>query len=246
MERRLLDSERLSAMGEMAGEIGHELNNYLTAIGGRAELIPMALERNNHDLVRQNSTIIAEQVARMRVLTDGLLDSARKETSPLEIDLQETIERAVEFARPQNRFNDIDLSVTGVQRPLPIRADPQQLTQVILNLLINAGDAILAKGTGGTIRVESFRRGSETGFRVIDDGVGIDDKTIGRIFEPRFTTKKSGHGFGLAVCHRVVRDHGGEIVVQSQPGRGSTFTVILPPRPAGAPLASSAEPAARA
>ncbi len=235
MERRLMDSERLSAMGEMAGEIGHELNNYLTAIGGRAELIPMALERSNHELVRQNSTIIAEQVARMRVLTDGLLDSARKETSPLEIDLHETIERTVEFARPQNKFNDIDLSVAESRHPLPVRADPQQLTQVILNLLGNAADAILAKGgTGGAIRVESFRRGSETGFRVIDNGTGIDDRTIGRIFEPRFTTKKSGHGFGLAVCHRVVRDHGGDILVDSHPGRGSTFTVVLPPRTAHA------------
>jgi PAS domain S-box-containing protein len=230
MERRLMDSERLSAMGEMAGEIGHELNNYLTAIGGRAELIPMALERGNHDLVRQNSTIIAEQVARMRVLTDGLLDSARKETSPMEIDLHETIERAVEFARPQNKFNDIDLSVVGPQRPLPVRADPQQITQVILNLLGNAADAILQKGGGtGSIRVESFQRGNEAGFRVIDDGIGIDEKTIGRIFEPRFTTKKSGHGFGLAVCHRVIRDHGGDIVVESHPGRGSTFVVTLPP-----------------
>jgi PAS domain S-box-containing protein len=241
MERRLLDSERLSAMGEMAGEIGHELNNYLTAIGGRAELIPMALERGNHDLVRQNSTIIAEQVARMRVLTDGLLDSARKETSPIDIDLHETIERAVEFARPQNKFNDIKVSVTGPQNPMPVRADPQQITQVILNLLVNAADAILAKGNAdGSIRVECFQRAGETGFRVIDDGVGIDEKTIARIFEPRFTTKKSGHGFGLAVCYRVVRDHGGEIVVDSHPGRGSTFTVTLPPRPASHASASTA------
>jgi PAS domain S-box-containing protein len=240
MERRLMDSERLSAMGEMAGEIGHELNNYLTAIGGRAELIPMALERGNHELVRQNSTIIAEQVARMRVLTDGLLDSARKETSPIEIDLHETIERAVEFARPQNRFNDIDLSVSESRQPLPVLADPQQITQVILNLLGNAADAIVAKGgAGGAIRVESFRRGGETGFRVIDNGTGIEEKTIGRIFEPRFTTKKNGHGFGLAVCHRVVRDHGGDITVESQNGRGSTFTVLLPPRSARTFLAET-------
>ncbi len=248
MERRLVDTERLSAMGEMAGEIGHELNNYLTAIGGRAELVPLALEKGNYDLVRANSTIIAEQVGRMRVLTDGLLDSSRKETSPREIDLNDILRRTVEFVRPQNRYNEIRIEVAESNSALIVYADPQQLTQVILNLLANAADAVNSKGSGGgTIRVESFRREGEAGFRIVDEGVGIDEKTLGRIFEPRFTTKDSGNGFGLAVCHRVVRNHGGEISVNSAPGRGSTFTITLPERPSSVvsprtPLPTPARP----
>ena len=229
MEHRLLDAERLSAMGEMAGEIGHELNNYLLAIGGRAELMAIAVERQNHEMVLQSANIIAEEVARMRVLTAGLLDSARKESSPSEIDLNETLERSVEFARPQNKFDSIQVVVEGTGYPLPVHADAQQLTQVILNLLSNAADAIHAKSKGtGTIRIESFRKGNEVGFFVQDDGVGIDEKTVARIFEPRFTTKTSGNGFGLAVCHRVVQNHGGQIRVTTAPCKGATFTITLP------------------
>jgi len=230
MEHRLVDAERLSAMGEMAGEIGHELNNYLLAIGGRAELMTMAVERGNQEMIQQSATIIAQEVARMRVLTEGLLDSARKESSPTDIELNETLQRSVEFARPQNKFDAIQLIVETTAEPLHVHADPQQLTQVILNLLSNSADAIHAKDSGGrgTIRVESFERGNDVGFFVQDDGVGMDEKTVARIFEPRYTTKKSGNGFGLAVCHRVVQNHGGQIRVTTAPRKGATFTITLP------------------
>jgi PAS domain S-box-containing protein len=230
MEHRLVDAERLSAMGEMAGEIGHELNNYLLAIGGRAELMTMAVQQNNREMILQSASIIAQEVGRMRVLTEGLLDSARKESSPSEIDLNETVQRSVEFARPQNKFDSIQIIVETAGEPLLVHADPQQLTQVILNLLANSADAIHAneRHGQGTIRVESFRKGNEVGFFVQDDGVGIDEKTVARIFEPRFTTKKSGNGFGLAVCHRVIQNHGGDIRVTTAPHKGATFTITLP------------------
>jgi PAS domain S-box-containing protein len=230
MERRLVDSERLSAMGEMAGEIGHELNNYLLAIGGRAELMTIAVERRNDEMILQSAQIIAEEVGRMRVLTQGLLDSSRKESSLAEIDLNETLQRSVEFARPQNKFDSIQMLVECTDEPLLVHADPQQLTQVILNLLSNSADAILAKNPEGpgTIRVESFRRGNDAGFFVEDDGIGMDERIVARIFEPRFTTKKSGNGFGLAVSHRVIQNHGGQIRVSTAPGRGATFTITLP------------------
>ncbi|HET9887042.1 MAG TPA: ATP-binding protein [bacterium] len=230
MEHRLVDAERLSAMGEMAGEIGHELNNYLLAIGGRAELMTMAVQQNNREMILQSASIIAQEVGRMRVLTEGLLDSARKESSPSEIDLNETVQRSVEFARPQNKFDSIQIVVETAGEPLLVHADPQQLTQVILNLLSNSADAIHAneRNGQGTIRVESFRKGNEVGLFVQDDGAGIDEKTLARIFEPRFTTKKSGNGFGLAVCHRVIQNHGGDIRVTTAPHKGATFTITLP------------------
>jgi signal transduction histidine kinase len=120
--------------------------------------------------------------------------------------------------------------VECTDEPLLVHADPQQLTQVILNLLSNSADAILAKNPEGpgTIRVESFRRGNDAGFFVEDDGIGMDERIVARIFEPRFTTKKSGNGFGLAVSHRVIQNHGGQIRVSTAPGRGATFTITLP------------------
>lgn len=233
MEKRLVSSERLSAMGEMAGEIGHELNNYLMAIGGRAELITAALARgaDSRSLAKvdKSARIIAEQVADMRKLTDGLLNSARKETSPAEIDLAELVRSTVEFVRPQNRYDRITFAVKVDDPPLVTMADPQQIRQVVLNLLANAADATVERHPdGGEIRVHVFRDAGSVGVVVSDDGSGIDDRTRARLFEPHFTTKPTGHGFGLAVCHRVVENHGGSIRVESAPGAGATFTVRLP------------------
>ena len=233
MERRLVQSERLSAMGEMAGEIGHELNNYLMAIGGRAELIVAALGDGADPArivkIRRSAEIIAEQVGEMRRLTDGLLDASRTESSPTEVDLGELVERTIEFVRPQNRFDDLALELVRAPRELPLFADPQQIRQVILNLLTNAAEATREhRAKGGLIRVETFREDAHAGFRVTDHGVGIEESLQQRIFEPHFTTKPKGHGFGLAVCHRVVANHGGSIRVESRPGRGATFTVKLP------------------
>jgi signal transduction histidine kinase len=237
MEQRLVETERLSAMGEMAGEIGHEINNYLMAIGGRAELIPMAVERNDNDKVVYSARVIAEQVARMRVLTDGLLDAARSESSPVPVDLNELVDRTLEFVKPQNKYDDVTFDVRRDGRPLPIYADPQQIQQVLLNLLSNAADAMHARqGSTRTLRLQAGEDGSEIVLEVADDGVGIDSATLGRIFEPRFTTKATGNGFGLSVCHRIVSNHRGRVAVQSTPGAGTVFSVRLPvhaaaPRP---------------
>lgn len=243
MERRLVSSERLSAMGEMAGEIGHELNNYLMAIGGRAELITVALSRGSDSRslakVDRSAKIIADQVAEMRRLTDGLLDSAQKETAPQEFDLNELVRSTVEFVRPQNRFDGIQFVLGIADQALPVLADPQQIRQVLLNLLANGADATKERTPdGGNLRVGTFADGDRVGFRVEDHGVGISAETRGRIFEPHFTTKPTGHGFGLAVCYRVVQNHGGAIEVESTPGAGATFTVRLP-KEARKPAAAS-------
>jgi PAS domain S-box-containing protein len=229
MEERLVDSERLSRMGEMAGEIGHELNNYLMAIGGRAELIPLALDRGNQRKVRASAEIIVDQIAEMRKLTDGLLESARKESSPRDIDLNDLVRGTVEFVKPQNKYDRIEFVVRLAEGSLPIHADPQQIRQVLLNLLANGAESVAEmRPYGGRMEVETFREGNNAGLRVTDNGVGIDDDTKARLFEPHFTTKARGHGFGLAVCHRVVTNHRGHIGVSSTRGKGATFAVRLP------------------
>lgn len=243
MERRLVQSERLSAMGEMAGEIGHELNNYLMAIGGRAELIVAALADGTDPRriakIHRSAEIIVEQVGDMRHLTDGLLDASRKESSPTDVDLGELVERTIEFMRPQNRFNDMALELVRAPGDLRLFADPQQIRQVVLNLLTNAAEATREhREKGGVIRVETFREDAAAGFRVTDQGVGIEEALQQRIFEPHFTTKEKGHGFGLAVCHRVVANHGGSLRVESRPGEGATFSVRLP-TPSGRPRAGA-------
>lgn len=233
MERRLVHSERLSAMGEMAGEIGHELNNYLMAIGGRAELIVAALDGGADPRrlakIKRGAEIIAEQVGEMRRLTDGLLDASRKESSPTDVDLSELVERTIEFVKPQNRFDGMTIEQTLAEGPLRVFADPQQIRQVVLNLLTNAAEATRERiAQGGVIRVATVRGTAYATIRVADEGTGIPEHVRDRIFEPHFTTKPKGHGFGLAVCHRVVANHGGAIAAESPRSGGAVFTVKLP------------------
>ena len=233
MERRLVHSERLSAMGEMAGEIGHELNNYLMAIGGRAELIVAALgdgtDPRRIAKIRRGAEIIAEQVGEMRRLTDGLLDASRKESSPTNVELTELVERTIEFVKPQNRFDGITIELTKAEGPLHVFADPQQIRQVVLNLLTNAAEATRERHErGGTIRVTTAMGATSASVQVSDEGPGIAEAVRERIFEPHFTTKAKGHGFGLAVCHRVVANHGGSVHAESPRTGGAVFTVKLP------------------
>ncbi|MAF26431.1 MAG: ATP-binding protein [Gemmatimonadota bacterium] len=229
MEQRLVRSQRLSAMGEMAGEIGHELNNYLSAIGGRAELIPMALSRGRQEAVVENARTIARQISRMRVLTDGLLDSARRGSHPVNTDLNGIVERTISFLGPCGRQDGIRFEPALHPSPLTIHADDQQIQQVFLNLLGNGADATRAAGrTDEAVVVETFERDGFAWATVIDRGIGMTDSVRERIFDPHFTTKADGHGFGLAVCHRVVEGHGGQIDVESEPGNGARFTVRLP------------------
>jgi PAS domain S-box-containing protein len=229
IEKKLRQAERLSRMGEMAGEIGHELNNYLMAIGGRAELIPAHLSHGRHEKVQQSAAIIVEQVREMRKLTDGLLETARKDSAPERVDLNELVRGSLEFVRPQQRFGGVKFDVALANGPVTVFADPQQLRQVILNLLVNSSESISEHGAeGGKITLETFVEPQVAGFRIRDNGGGIEPAITSRIFEPRFTTKNRGHGFGLAVCHRVIENHKGTIDVSSAKGQGATFTIRLP------------------
>jgi signal transduction histidine kinase len=154
--------------------------------------------------------------------------------------LNELVDRTLEFVKPQNKYDDVTFDVRRDGRPLPIYADPQQIQQVLLNLLSNAADAMHSRpGSTRTLRLQAGEDGSEIVLEVADDGIGIDTATLGRIFEPRFTTKATGNGFGLSVCHRIVSNHRGRVAVKSTPGVGTVFSVRLPvhaaaPQPAPA------------
>jgi signal transduction histidine kinase len=228
-QAQLVTSARLAAMGEMSAEIGHELNNYIAVISGRADLIPLTIEKGDFEKAMENAKTIAEQTLRIQVLTNGLMDSSRRDTQEIDCDLSELIERTVIFVQPQNKYDRIHFNLE-LETPLPImQLDPQQMQQVLLNLFSNAADAIGAEKDGEiTIRALHHAESDEVVLEIQDDGPGISKELLQRIFEPSFTTKKHGHGFGLAVCHRVVTNHRGRISVSSNPKWGTVFRVVLP------------------
>lgn len=224
----LVSTERLAAKGEMAAEIAHELNNYLAAISGRAQLLLMGIGKQPIEKTEESARIIAEQARNMGVLVKGLLDFSHKEIRRQPTRLNDLVRRTVEFIVPQNKYEriafDLDLASDLPEASL----DPGQIQQVLMNLFSNAADAMNeARRPDPRVTVRTRVQGEEIQVVVEDSGPGIDPKVLGKIFEPSVTTKPEGHGFGLSTCYRIVKNHGGHIVAQNGP-RGARFTFTIP------------------
>jgi two-component system, cell cycle sensor histidine kinase and response regulator CckA len=240
LEQRLMQSEKMESVGRLAGGIAHDFNNLLTAILGYAELLLSA--RSETDPDRHDLEEIQRAGQRAAELTQQLLAFSRKQVlMPKEVDLNHTI---VSLQTMLSRLirEDIILSCDLTPQPAVIRIDPTQLEQAILNLVLNARDALPA---GGHIRLEVAHvdrsqmemppdhppaTGDYVRLRVADDGVGISAEARAHLFEPFFTTKEvgKGTGLGLASVYGIVRQSNGLIAVESSPGSGTTFTMHFP------------------
>jgi signal transduction histidine kinase len=230
-QNMLIHNERMAAKGEMAAEIGHELRNQLAAISGRAQMLLRDAERSAFAAVPRHAQIILEQSRRMETLSKGLMDFSGAEMSIERVDVNALTQRSMEFVRSQNKFDGIEWDLRLSNAVPELRADPGQLQQVLLNLFINAADAMREHVNGR--KVISVSSGYDDRSRLVsvivsDTGPGIPMTHLAKIFEPHFTTKSDGHGFGLSTSYRILVNHGGHIRVESPPGHGATFTVTLP------------------
>jgi signal transduction histidine kinase len=221
---QLVEQERLAAIGQLASTVGHELRNPMAVVSNTLYLLRRATSGTEDDRVTQNLDIAdRELAAATRIVADLLEFSRHREPLLGAVDLGDLVDEALTVApRPDN----VLLTWDRPRPPVRARADRDQLRQVILNLVTNAYDAM---PEGGALRVEARAGGDGTAvLAVADTGSGIDATIRARIFEPFFTTRARGTGLGLAVTARIVATHGGTIAVDSDPGAGSTFTVVLP------------------
>jgi len=238
LEAQLRQAQKMEAIGTLAGGIAHDFNNLLMAIQGNASLMLFDLNQNHEHFERlRNIEKLVESGSR---LTSQLLGYARKgryEIRP--IDLNELVQYACETFNRTKKEIRIKFQLDGHLDP--IEADTGQIEQVLMNLLVNAADAMRGGGTvtirtGNTTHEEmkgklyNPKPGKYVLLAVSDTGVGMDDKTKERIFEPFFTTKEMGRGtgLGLASTYGIIKGHGGFIDVESQPGKGATFSIYLP------------------
>jgi len=227
----LIHSERMAAKGEMAAEIGHELRNQLVAISGRAQMLLKDAERQIYTHVQRHAQIILEQSRRVETMSKGLMDFSSAELKVERTDVNALVQRAVEFVRGQNRFDGIEWSLRLMGGVPDLLGDPGQLQQVFLNLFMNAADAM---AEGGAVRrviavsSEFDDRARRIRLEISDTGPGIPASVLPKVFDPKFTTRTEGHGFGLSTSYRIIANHGGSITAQSQPNRGATFTITLP------------------
>src|SRR5712671_5903048 len=224
-------SDKLRALGELAAGVAHNLNNSLTVIQGRAQLLLMrsSAEAGN----KKSLEIITQAVGDCSQTLRRLLDFSRRESTrhPRPVDLSELISSSVEIARPKWQASSSERTgavEVRIDTPAPAFAlgDSAELREVVLNLIFNAVDAM---PNGGTIEAGTRVEGKTARFWIADTGAGIPAEVMARIFEPFYTTKgERGTGLGLSASHGIIENHSGEINVISEPGKGTRFEVSLP------------------
>jgi PAS domain S-box-containing protein len=228
LEQQVIQSERLAAMGQMIGGFAHELNNPLTAILGMAELLQ---ESETSESARKQLGSLHQQARRAAEIVQNLQYFARPPApGRSEVNLSELIQRTVHLQTYPLRKSNITVDFLPQPAMPMIIADPNQLMQVFLNLLLNAEQAIRENREKGTIRVRMGRNPDSVWIVFQDDGPGIAPENLPHIFDPFFTTKRPGRGtgLGLSICKTLLREHGGNIDAATSPGGGAIFTITLP------------------
>lgn len=223
--QEVLKSERLSAIGNLSARIAHDLRNPLSVIQSTSKILRIKLEEHLDEKSRDQWARLDRAVYRMSHQLEDVMDYVRmsqlkKKDYSLCVILQDVVERIIV---PEN------ITIRLPQNDRTVFCDPEKLEIVFVNLIMNAIQAMESKA--GTVSIGIFDDPKEQNnalIKVSDTGVGISGEIIEKIFEPLFTTKQVGTGLGLSSCRNIIEQHGGTISVSSTPGKGTTFTIMIP------------------
>ncbi len=224
LEERVRRSERLSAMGHLAAGVAHEMRNPLGII--RATMQIMEQEQKENQSVSEFSVIIKEECDRMNAVIEEFLQFARPAEPRFEsVNLAELLEDVLLFTSKYITGQGIEVKKEIPEGLQPVVADPGQIKQVLVNLIINAVEAMPG---GGSLRIAASDQGECLEIRVRDTGLGIPTESWSQIFDPFYSTKPTGTGLGLSIVSRILENHSGSIRVDSKPGQGTQFIINLP------------------
>jgi signal transduction histidine kinase len=246
MQRQLTQLERLAAAGQLAAQFAHEVGTPLNLISGHVQLLRA---RARDERVIQRLDIIAGQIDRITNIVRSMLDSTRRPVPRLEsVDINTQLAQILDASQPTLMARNVELQTDIAGDLPPIEADPDQLQQVFINLINNSLDAM---PLGGKLTVSTESETDSVVIVVADSGEGIAEDKIDLIFDPMFSTKRGrGTGLGLTIVKQIISEHNGEVEVESDPGRQTTFRIRLPihaavvrvPKPATGPyVAGSTE-----
>lgn len=223
MEERVRQADRLATVGRMAANIAHEIRNPLASLTGAIEVLAKDAELG--PARERLAQIVVRESERLDHIIKDLLDYARPAPLALSrINLADTLDEVLLLLEHRPLPDSVKI-IRAYGGNLPADADPQQIRQVFWNLCLNAVEAM---HDGGELRVAGLADGRRLEISVSDSGTGIHAGDLAHIFEPFFSTKSEGSGIGLALVHRIVQEHGGDIDVRSGSGQGTTFTITLP------------------
>jgi signal transduction histidine kinase len=225
-ERELVRSERLAAVGKLSAMITHEIRNPLSAIGLNAELLDDELADNEEG--RALCRAIHHEVDRLTAITEEYLAFGRLPKPKIASEhLNAMVEALASFVREDLTAKHVELALELADTDPIALVDASQLRQCLINLVRNAAEAVSSKG-GGKVTIRTRKAGDRAVIEVEDTGVGIAPEVLPRLFDTFFSTKEGGSGLGLALTQQIVKDHGGDLAVESTVGRGTTFTVSIP------------------
>jgi len=221
---QLRRADRLSALGELSAGLAHEVRNPLGSIEGAVQILG---RRDLAEETRQEFTEMASrEVARLKGLLTHFLEFARPQAPRVVAsDIGLLLQSVAKLASETARMAQVEIVVEAPAAVPSISVDPEQIRQVLLNLAINATQAM---PTGGRITLRALRDGESVRIEVEDEGVGIPTEDLERVFDPFFTTRSNGTGLGLSIAYQIVSQHGGHIAARKNPERGMTFVVTLP------------------
>lgn len=213
--------EKLSAVGQLAAGLAHEIRNPLTSIRG---FVQISASENKE--VKKWESIILPEIDRINDLLKQFLNlSETKPAKYTKFRLDQLMNNVLSLLKPKSFLMGHELIIRGSNHSIVIEADAEQIKQVMINLIQNALESLDEKGK---VEVEWKKYENQVNIRIKDNGRGINPEHLDKIFEPFFTTKNDGTGMGLSVCHRIIEEHGGHIGVESQPGCGTLFNIHLP------------------
>jgi PAS domain S-box-containing protein len=229
-QEMMISIDRMATRGVMAGEIAHEINNYLAIILGNIELVPLLLSKGKMDKVEQKLQILKTTVTKIQRFSEGLMGYGNEAAVFEPGDLNQSIENMVAFLKPQNRYDNIKFNLNlSPELPL-VEFDGSQFQQLLVNLLNNAADALHEKDSDRRINISTqVEEGGRNVFIVIEDNAaGLPDKLLKIIFDKRYTGTRRGRGFGLVIVKRIIDKHCGHIAYTTSPETGTSFTITLP------------------
>jgi len=225
---RLMMADRLASIGELAAGTAHELNNPLTSVIGFSQLL---MEKDISDDIREDVKLIYNEAQRAVNVTKNLLTFARKHTPVKEPNqINNIIEDVLVLHAHEHKVNHIHVEKHLAPNLPEIMVDYFQMQQVFMNIIINAEYFMIEAHNMGTLTITTKKENSKVRISIADDGPGIPPENLGRLFDPFFTTKEAGRGtgLGLSICHGIVTDHGGQIYIRSQLGKGATIFIDIP------------------
>jgi signal transduction histidine kinase len=227
----LIAAERLAAKGEIAAEVGHDIKNFLHGISAQLYSLQMKGATMEAEEIERRVQVALEQLKTANTLSDGLMAFTCRDSKLQASRIADLITETTRFLTPQKRFDGVRLELDLDPRVAEVTVDPNQIQQMVMNLMINAANAMYEANSARKnlwVTLRLHETSDQVELMVADSGPGVAPDLRDRILEPGFTTRQAGHGFGLSTVHRVVQNHAGTIRVEENPGGGALFRVFLP------------------